>query len=216
MDISADIRCPQAGQGYAGGLVPGQADARRAAAMEPGAAARFLAGRAALRLFAGSVLGIPAAQLQAAYSCPQCGSGPDLSHGRPGFTHHGGPVPLLLSMARAGNWVLLAGLTKPVAGERLGVDVENPELLGFEGFEDVALAESEKPALAGLQGAALLRERARLWTRKEAWLKMTGDGLRTDPRDVPVLDRPELTDLPSAATGLPASLVAAVALGKPG
>jgi 4'-phosphopantetheinyl transferase len=214
VDISADIRCLQAGRGVDGRPAPGHAEALRAAAMERGVAARFLAGRAALRSFAGSLLGIPAAQLQAAYSCPQCGSGPDVSHGRPGFTYHGQPLPLLLSMSRAGDWVLLAGLTSPMAGERLGVDVENPERLGFEDFDDVALAAAEKPAVAGLQGAALLRERARLWTRKEAWLKMTGDGLRTDPREVAVLERPGLTDLPPSATGLPASLVAAVAVGR--
>jgi 4'-phosphopantetheinyl transferase len=182
--------------------------------MEPGAAARFLAGRAALRRFAGNILGIPAAQLTAAYSCPRCGSGPDLSHGRPGFTHHGRSLPLLLSMARAGDWVLLAALHSPTAGERLGADAEDPERLGFDGFDDVALTDAEKHAVAGLEGTALLRERARLWTRKEAWLKMTGDGLRTDLREVTVLDRPGLTDLPPAATGLPASLVAAVALDR--
>jgi 4'-phosphopantetheinyl transferase len=216
VDISSDIPCPQAGHSPAGGLVPSPAEALRAAAMEPGAAARFLAGRAALRRFAAQLLDLPAAQLQAAYSCPECGSGPDLSHGRPGFTHHGQPLPLLLSMARAGRWVLLAGLTSPLAGERLGADVEDPERLGFDDFDDVALADAEKHAVAGLEGAALLRERARLWTRKEAWLKMTGDGLRTDPREVAVLDRPGLTDLPPAATGLPASLVAALALGRLG
>ena len=168
-----------------------------------------------MRRFAGSILDIPAVQLQVAYSCPECGAGPDLSHGRPGFTHHGQPLPLLLSMSRAGAWVLLAGLTAPETGERLGADVEDPERLGFDGFAEVALADADKHAVAGLQGEALLRERARLWTRKEAWLKMTGDGLRTDPRKVAVLDKPGLADLPPAATGLPASLVAAVAVGYP-
>lgn len=213
-NVSADLPCPQAGPGAADGLIPGRAEALRAAAMEPGAAARFLAGRAALRRFAGNILDIPAAQLATAYSCPRCGSGPDLSHGRPGFTHHGRLLPLLLSMARAGDWVLLAALASPAAGERLGADVEDPERLGFEGFDFVALTDAEKDAVAGLRGPALLRGRARLWTRKEAWLKMTGDGLRTDPRKVAVLDKPGLIDVPAAATGLPASLVAAVALGR--
>ncbi|WP_458778944.1 4'-phosphopantetheinyl transferase family protein [Arthrobacter sp. D3-16] len=213
VDISAEIPRPQADQRPAGGLVPGQAETLRAAAMEPGAAGRFLAGRAALRRFAGGILDVPAGEMTAAYSCPRCGSGPGLSHGRPGFTHHGQPLPLLLSMARAGEWVLLAGLTSPAAGERLGIDAEDPARLAFDGFDAVALANDEEHALAGLAGPALFRERARLWTRKEAWLKMTGEGLRTDPREVAVLDRPELTDLPAAATGLPASLVAAVALG---
>jgi 4'-phosphopantetheinyl transferase len=230
VDISADIRSPQAALGLPGPLVqdplvpgapvpdplvPLQAELLRAAAMEPGPAARFLAGRAALRRFVGSIVDVPAEQLQAAYSCPDCGSGPGIAHGRPGFTHQGRPLPLLLSMARIGDWVLLAGLPSPVAGEQLGVDVEDPGRLGFDGFDDVALTDAEKHAVAGLEGPALLRERARLWTRKEAWLKMTGDGLRTDPREVAVLDKPELTDLPPAAAGLPASLVAAIALGQP-
>lgn len=213
VDISADIRGPQADQDCASGMAPGSAEALRAAAMEPHAAARFLAGRAALRRFASDILDVPPSQLQAAYSCPSCGSGPGLSHGRPGFVYQGRPLPLLLSMARTGTWVLLAAITSPLAEEQLGVDAEDPASFGFDGFGAVALADAEKPALAGLAGGALLRERARLWSRKEAWLKMTGEGLRRDPRTVDVLQKPGLTDLLPGATGLPASLVAAVALG---
>lgn len=213
VDIATDVHCPQAHQDRRDGFVPDTAGQLRAAAMEPAAARRFLAGRAALRRFAGDVLDLPASQLQPSYSCPRCGSGPGLSHGRPGFLHRSRPLPLLLSMARTGNWVLLAAVTSPGRGERLGVDAENPARLGFEGFDAVALTPSERLTLAGLAGGALLRERARLWSRKEAWLKMTGDGLRMDPRMVAALEEPAVQDLASTATGLPASLVAAVALG---
>lgn len=213
VDIEPDVHCPPAHRDCLEGFVPAPAEQQRAAAMDPAAAQRFLAGRAALRRFASGLLDLPASQLQPSYSCAHCGSGPGLSHGRPGFRYRGRPLPLLLSMARTGNWVLLAAVTSPGRGERLGVDAENPERLGFVGFDAVALTRSERLTLAGLAGAALLRERARLWSRKEAWLKMTGDGLRVDPRTVAALEEPGLQDLPSTATGLPASLVAAVALG---
>jgi 4'-phosphopantetheinyl transferase len=188
------------------------AEASRAAAMEPAARTRFIAGRAALRRFAAGLLELPATELEASYSCPRCGSGPALSHGRPGYTRRGEPLPLLLSMARTRHWVLLAGLPVPGKGMRLGVDAEDPALLDFDGFDGVALGGDERPAVAHLTGSALLRERARLWVRKEAWLKMTGDGLRTDPRTVQVRNRPEIADLASSDTGLPAAFVAAVAL----
>lgn len=189
------------------------AEASRAAAIEPVARARFIAGRAALRRFAAALLELPPAELEACYSCPRCGSGPALSHGRPGYTLRGERLPLLLSMARTRHWVLLAGLPAPGRGLRLGVDAEDPARLDFDGFDGVALGGDERLAVASLTGPALLRERARLWVRKEAWLKMTGDGLRTDPRTVQVCNRPEIADLASSDTGLPAGFAAAVALG---
>jgi 4'-phosphopantetheinyl transferase len=189
------------------------AEASRAAAMEPVARTRFIAGRAALRRFAAELLELPPAGLEASYSCPRCGSGPALSHGRPGYTLRGERLPLLLSMARTRHWVLLAGLAAPGKGIQLGVDAEDPSRLDFDGFDGVALGGDERLAVASLTGQALLRERARLWVRKEAWLKMTGDGLRTDPRSVQARNRPELADLASSETGLPAAFVAAVALG---
>lgn len=187
-------------------------EAARAAALEPRARARFTAGRVALRRFAAELLDVRAGELQVSYACPVCGSGPDLAHGRPAYTRGGEPVPLLLSMARTHHWILLAGLPAPGEGMRLGVDAEDPSRLDFDGFDAVALSPDERPAVDGLSGPELLRERARLWTRKEAWLKMTGEGLRADPRTVEVLGRSGIEDLDPADTGLPGSLVAAVAL----
>ncbi len=187
-------------------------EAARAAALEPGARARFVSGRAALRRFAADLLELPAGDLQVCYSCPRCGSGPGLAHGRPGYTRRGEPLPLLLSMARTQQWILLAGLPVPGAGMRLGVDAEDPSRLDFDGFDAVALSVAERRAVERLSGQDLLRERARLWARKEAWLKMTGEGLRADPRTVEVLGKPGIADLNPADSGLPDSLVAAVAL----
>lgn len=180
--------------------------------MEPRARLRFVAGRAALRKFAAELLDVPAGELEVSYACPQCGPGPGLAHGRPGYAWRGQPLPLLLSMARTERWVLLAGLPAPRTGLRLGVDAEDPARLDFAGFDDVALSNGERLSLHALSGQALLRERARLWTRKEAWLKMTGEGLRADPRTVPVLGAAGIADLAPSRTGLPPDVVAAVAL----
>lgn len=189
----------------------------RAAAMMPGPRAAFLSGRLAQRRFAAELLGVPAARLTVDYRCPRCGTGPGVSHGRPGYAVAGPAVsysaaPLLLSLSRSSGWTLLAAVLDPEPGLRLGIDVEDPARMDFDGFDDVALAPGEKQELPGLAGPALLRARARLWTRKEAWLKMTGEGLRTAPETLDVLHRAGLRDLPAAETGLPAALVAAVGL----
>ena len=169
----------------------------------------FLHGRLAQRRFAAGLLGVPASDLTAWYSCPRCGTGADISHGRPGYLLRGQAAPLLLSLSRAAGWTLL--------GEHLGIDVEDPARADFDGFDDVVLTRAEQRHLAGLGGIALLQGRARLWARKEAWLKMLGTGLQTAPDTLDVLapavnGRAGLRDLPPAETGLPADLVAAVAL----
>ena len=184
----------------------------RARAMERPAAGRFLAGRLAQRRFAAELLSLPAGRITAHYSCPRCGTGTGLSHGRPGYSLLGEPLPLALSLSRAAGWTLLAAVVAPPPGLRLGVDVEEPSRTGFEGFSSLVLTGAEQLAVAGLAGDALLAERARLWARKEAWLKMTGDGLHVAPGAVDVRERGGLRDLAPAETGLPASLAAAVAM----
>jgi 4'-phosphopantetheinyl transferase len=190
-----------------------RAERERARAMVQPVRADFLAGRIAQRLFAAELLGVRAGDLAASYSCPQCGSGALIPHGRPGYTLAGTPVPLLLSLSRVAGWTLLAAVAEPAPGERLGVDAEDPLLMDFEGFDAVALAPSELQAVAALHGSALLRERARLWARKEAFLKMTGEGLRRAPETLAVLTRHGVRDLAPAESGLPGHLAAAVAFG---
>ena len=182
----------------------------RARGMEPRPRRAFLAGRLALRRFAAELLGVRAAELTAAYECPQCG--PGSPHGRPGYTLHGTPAPLLLSLSRSAGWVLLAAVPDPPPGLRLGVDVQDPAGTDFAGFNDVALSPAERGSLRGLAAAELLGARARLWARKEAWLKLCGTGLRTAPDTVDVLGHPGIRDLPPAESGLPGQFAAAVAL----
>lgn len=182
----------------------------RARALEPRPRQDFLAGRLALRSFAAELLGVPAADLRAAYDCPQCG--PGSPHGRPGYTLHGMPAPLLLSLSRSAGWVLLAAVPDPAPGLRLGVDVQEPAGTDFAGFDELVLGPAERAGLRSLAGTVLLAERARLWARKEAWLKLCGTGLRTAPDSVEVLEHPGIRDLPPAESGLPAHFAAAVAL----
>lgn len=211
--------CPSAGRS---GWTEGQErDARElldavelahADALMPGPRAAFLSGRLAQRRFAAGLLDEPAAALTVDYSCPRCGQGAGIPHGRPGYTLGGAAVPLSLSLSRTPGWILLAAVIDPAPGLRIGADVEDPARIDFAGFDAVALTPAERSSLGGLAGPALPAGRARLWTRKEAWLKMTGQGLRTPPDTLDVLDRAGIRDLTAAESGLPGDLAAAVAV----
>lgn len=100
--------------------------------------------------------------------CPDC----DRPHGKPVLDHPTHHVSTSLSRGLAVVAVCDDG---PV-----GVDVEHADATRFAGFDGVALAPGEQ--------ARDSRERAVLWSRKEAVLKATGEGLRTDPRTVEVGD----------------------------
>ncbi|SDX42393.1 4'-phosphopantetheinyl transferase [Arthrobacter sp. cf158] len=169
----------------------------------------FVAGRIALWHFAAALLEVDPARLVPDYRCPRCGPGQD--HGRPGFLLDGGPAPLVLSASRASGWVLLAGVVHAPEELRLGVDLESTGKATFEGFDDVALTATEKRFLSSIPDQERDSQRARLWARKEAWLKMTGEGLRRNPAELDVLDLPGLRDVTERA--LPDGLVAALALG---
>ncbi len=191
------------------------AELRRARAMEPSAGQRFLASRLAQRRFAADLLGVAATSLDACYRCPQCGAGADLSHGRPGYSYRGTRLPLALSLSRAAGWTLLAAVPDAGPDVRLGVDIEDPALTDFSGFAGLALTAAEHRDIRSVPPEGRPAAQAKLWARKEAWLKMTGEGLRTAPSSLELRGLPGLRDLAPAETGLPAQLAAAVALSFP-
>ncbi|MCR1163317.1 4'-phosphopantetheinyl transferase superfamily protein [Paenarthrobacter sp. UW852] len=192
---------------------PGQPAKRRASRF---ASAKdrdeFVAARISLQQFAATLLNVEPQQLVANYHCPQCGQGQD--HGRPGFLLDGGPAPIALSASRASGWVLLAGVAHAPEELRLGVDLESTGKATFEGFDDVALTATEKSFLSTIPDQERDSQRARLWARKEAWLKMTGEGLRRNPAELDVLERRGVQDLDIVGgRALPDGLVAALAIG---
>jgi 4'-phosphopantetheinyl transferase len=139
--------------------------ARRSAADQR----RTLAGRLALRLLASTRLGqdpLRAAALEIDRTCDRCGA----PHGRPRL---GG---LSASTSTSGDRVLV-GVADPAA--RIGVDVQRvPDRL-WDGFDDAVLHPREQRTLSLPDDD--VAERIRIWTEKEAVLKSTGTGLRTDP-----------------------------------
>lgn len=112
---------------------------------------------------ASSHLGIP---VFIEHHCPRCGAD---DHGPPVLV---GAPHVHASVARAAGLNVVAFTD---AGP-IGVDIERDDAAGFEGFAAAAMHPDER--------ASTTAERTRLWVRKEAVLKATGQGLGVDPRRV--------------------------------
>ena len=216
----------------------GPAERARAAGIRDAAARRdFVAGRIALRGFSAELLGVRPDELTAEYSCPDCGKGPELDHGRPGYRLRGAssavgsgigmspgisgsPDPsrgagLSLSLSRSRGWALLAaGARGP--GETVGIDLEHRSGVGFPGFDDVVLTPAELRLLAALSPDRADLWRTAVWARKEALLKARGTGLRLDPSSVEAFPPPTggavVVELDTVALGLPEGFAAALAV----
>jgi 4'-phosphopantetheinyl transferase len=178
------------------------------------AAADFLAGRIALRIFAGELAGVDPSALEADYRCSTCGA-VTADHGRPRYRHRNGAPGPLLSLSRSGGWALMAGIRSGGILTGLGVDVEQSGSAGFPGFDALVLSSRERLHLAPATSAEGRDQRARLWARKEAFLKATGSGLQRDPASVDVsgdwFEGVGLADLDATRLGLPDGVVVALA-----
>jgi 4'-phosphopantetheinyl transferase len=128
----------------------------------------FVLSRALQRLLGSACLGIPADRVEVGRQCRLCGGG---EHGKPYLR---GAPGLDYSVSHAGRLVLLAWSS----GCRVGTDVErldrrlDPGPLGTR-----TLAAAEQADLDALPAADRPARFLRLWTRKEAAVKLAGHGL---------------------------------------
>lgn len=184
VDVQVWCGRPSAEHSRHAGLLDGAERERRAALRRAEDRARFTVATALAKLAAGRWLGLPAGAIAIARTCAHCGR----PHGRPQLPGTG----LSLSISHSGDRVLVA-LT---GGPPVGVDVEQVAPVDLAGLAGHVLGAGER--------ADTLPEFFCYWTRKEALVKATGDGLRaaltevavTPPDQPPRLlryrDRPDL------------------------
>jgi len=130
---------------------------------------RFTVAAALLRLVAGRRIGVAARQVAVDRSCPGCGR----AHGKPVLRDASAPY---VSVSHSGELVAVA----VTDAAPIGVDVE-----AVVERDHAALATTFLAATETVDGASGFYT---LWTRKEAVVKATGDGLRMPLRQVLVGD----------------------------
>jgi 4'-phosphopantetheinyl transferase len=140
---------------------------RRAAALRrPADRELYAAAHTALRRVLGAYLGVePAAVELVRLPCPLC-AGP---HGRPAVAGGAGPH---FSLSHTDGLALLAFADRPV-----GADIEKLPAPGTVADATTSLHPQEQAELAALPAVDRSLAFARCWTRKEACLKGTGEGL---------------------------------------
>jgi 4'-phosphopantetheinyl transferase len=139
----------------------------------PPAQARFVLGRGLARLAVAQAAGLEPQSVRFEARCRHC-AGP---HGR-----LDAPTPaglLSLSISHSGNRVGVA-LTWGIA---CGLDIEQIALRGAA-IPGNALSATEETMLAGLTEGERISGFIQTWTRKEAILKATGDGLMLSPANL--------------------------------
>ncbi len=132
---------------------------------------RFIAGRALLRTAAAGYLGLAPRRLEVVARCPDCSR----NHGKPELPGTG----LQVSVSHS--------------GDRVGVAVTRAGAVGID-VEEISTSVSPAELLPHVLGAAEPCTSAhttasgfhRMWTRKEAVLKATGEGLRVPLSEVGV------------------------------
>lgn len=142
----------------AAAVLSAEEEARAARFVYAEDAARFRAARAGLRLVLAEHLGQAAAALRFAY-------GPE---GKPALP--GGPA---FNLSHSGDWAALA----VTARARIGIDIEAQRRVEPEVAARFFSA-AEQAALAALAPADWQEGFFQIWTRKEAFVKALGQGLR--------------------------------------
>jgi len=128
---------------------------------------RYLCGRGMLRALAGAYLGVDPGALQFVYS----------EAGKPELAHDSQPKdkqPLCFNLSHSGDYVLLGFAW----GRAIGVDVElMRQDIEAEQIATRFFSQQEQRDLLSLDPMARIPAFFRCWTRKEAYVKATGEGL---------------------------------------
>lgn len=150
-------------------VVLDEEERRRAAAFRrPEDRAMYTASHTALRVLLGGVLELPPARVTLVrLACPGCGA----LHGRPAVEGPAGER-VHFSLSHTDGLAVVALAARPV-----GVDVERPPSARTAAEVARSLHPAEQAELAGMAAAERPAAFARCWTRKEAYLKGTGEGL---------------------------------------
>jgi 4'-phosphopantetheinyl transferase len=133
--------------------------ARRGGLWDAGHRAQYTVAAALLRLVAAPLTARPAARVVVDRSCPTC----DRPHGRPRLPETG----LDVSISHSGATVAVA----VSAAGAVGVDVQQVQADSVDELSPLVLADSEA------RHVAVARDFFTYWTRKEALVKATGDGV---------------------------------------
>jgi 4'-phosphopantetheinyl transferase len=142
---------------------------------------RYITAHALARVLIAPSIGLSPDAIRFDTTCPRCGA----DHGKPRLGGDGGAVPVSFSLAHGGNRVVVA-ITD---GAPVGVDVEpirrmsSVELLALSA--DV-MTPGEQASYSVLPVAERPRAMAVTWTRKEAVLKVWGEGLSVPPSQLSV------------------------------
>ena len=132
----------------------------------------YLVAHALARGAMASIAGVAPSKLEFTQTCKHCGG----AHGKPRLRHPA--LPLELSLSHSGSWAV-AALAFDVP---LGIDVERiTPWFGQAEAAGLILSPAERARAGPAQGTQRPEALARLWTRKEAALKATGDGLLVEP-----------------------------------
>ncbi|HVV11699.1 4'-phosphopantetheinyl transferase family protein [Amycolatopsis sp.] len=134
---------------------------------------RFLTGRVLAKTVLGDRLGRSPETIRFDATCADCGK----PHGKPRL------AGTEFSISHSGDRIGLAVTSAPV-----GLDVETDTRRADDPLIEYALNETEREALTGLSAEEKVTAFFQYWTRKEALMKATGQGLKIPLHSITLID----------------------------
>lgn len=131
----------------------------------------------ALERAVASVAGVPSDRVVLDSRCDDCGR----PHGKPRVVvprARDGSEIVVSKTSAAG--IIVTAVSIDARGDDLGVDLESLVQVSRTRVDEVAFADAERDLIDDEPDQTRTLLRTRLWSRKEAYLKATGRGLRLD------------------------------------